>query len=151
MDFEQLKLKNQLCFPVYAASRLITREYQPFLDKLGITYPQYLVLMVLWETDSISVNEISQKLILNTNTITPLLKRMESQNIIKRIRSEKDERKVIISLTPKGKDLRIEAASIPENLLKGLSSDDIDLNELLELRDKLNHLIQLLTKKDSNY
>ena len=73
MDFEHLKLSNQLCFPVYAASRLIIREYKPYLDQLGITYPQYLVLMVLWETDEISVNEITQKLILNTNTVTPLL------------------------------------------------------------------------------
>jgi hypothetical protein len=88
MKFEQLKLENQLCFPVYAASRLIIREYQPYLDKLGITYPQYLVLMVLWETNHVSVNEISQKLILNTNTVTPLLKRMESQGIINRQRSE---------------------------------------------------------------
>jgi DNA-binding MarR family transcriptional regulator len=84
MEYEQLKLNNQLCFPVYAASRLITREYQPHLDKLGVTYPQYLVLMVLWETDGISVNEIAQKLILNTNTVTPLLKRMELLNLISR-------------------------------------------------------------------
>ncbi|NJO70307.1 MAG: MarR family transcriptional regulator, partial [Bacteroidetes bacterium] len=81
MAFEQLKLENQLCFPVYAVSRLITREYQPYLNKLGITYPQYLVLLVLWEHSSMTVNEISQKLILNTNTITPLLKRMESLGI----------------------------------------------------------------------
>ncbi len=77
MVYEQLKLENQLCFPVYAASRLITREYQPFLDRLGITYPQYLVLMILWEEDGVPVNDIAKKLILNTNTITPLLKRME--------------------------------------------------------------------------
>ena len=71
MEYEQLKLDNQLCFPVYAASRLIIREYQPYLEKLNITYPQYLVLMVLWETDELSVNDISKRLILNTNTITP--------------------------------------------------------------------------------
>src|SRR5512145_2779203 len=105
MGYEQLKLSNQLCFPVYAASRFTTREYQPYLDKLGITYPQYLVLLVLWETDGISVNEIALKLILNTNTITPLLKRMEQQGIITRNRSEKDERKVVVSLTKKGKDM----------------------------------------------
>ena len=98
MEFEHLKLSNQLCFPVYAASRLITREYQPFLDKLGITYPQYLVLLVLWETDGVPVSDISAKLILNTNTLTPLLKRMESMDIISRKRSEVDETKVIINL-----------------------------------------------------
>ena len=95
MEYEQLKLENQLCFPVYAASRLITREYQPFLDKLKITYPQYLVLMVLWEHGSLPVNDIAKKLILNTNTITPLLKRMEQQGLIIRNRSDKDERKVM--------------------------------------------------------
>src|SRR5512133_2652142 len=102
MEYEQLKLSNQICFPLYAASRLITREYQPYLDKMEITYPQYLVLLVLWETDGIPVNEIAQKLILNTNTITPLLKRMETQGLITRKRSENDERKVIVCLTGKG-------------------------------------------------
>ena len=77
MDYEQLKLDNQLCFPLYAASRLIIRAYQPFLEKLGITYPQYLVLMVLWEHKELTVSEISSKLFLKTNTLTPLLKRME--------------------------------------------------------------------------
>lgn len=71
MAYEQLKLENQLCFPIYAASRLITREYKPYLDNLGITYPQYLVLMILWENDGLPVNDIAKKLILNTNTITP--------------------------------------------------------------------------------
>jgi DNA-binding MarR family transcriptional regulator len=79
MAYEQLKLENQLCFPLYTASRLVIQEYQPHLDKLGVTYPQYLVLMILWETDSIAVNEITRRLILNTNTITPVLKRMEAQ------------------------------------------------------------------------
>ena len=79
MSYEQLKLENQLCFPLYAASRLIIRAYQNDLDALGITYPQYLVLMVLWEFEELTVNEIAEKLILNTNTVTPLLKRMEAQ------------------------------------------------------------------------
>lgn len=99
MHFDQLKLENQICFSVYAASRLITREYQPYLDQLGVTYPQYLVLMVLWESDEISVNDIAKKLILNTNTVTPLLKRMEKQGLLKRERSKTDKRKVIICLT----------------------------------------------------
>src|SRR6056297_1041292 len=116
MPYEQLKLENQLCFPVYAASRLITREYQPFLENLGITYPQYLVLMVLWEDDCLPVNDIAKTLILNTNTITPLLKRMEQQGLLFRKRSDKDERKVIVKLTEKGKDLQKEAVKIPEEL-----------------------------------
>lgn len=147
MGYEQLKLDNQLCFPVYAASRLITREYQPFLDKLGITYPQYLVLLVLWENDSVTVNEISQKLILNTNTITPLLKRMESQGIITRQRSGNDERKVIIQLTDKGKQMQAEAVKIPEQLGSELISEAMSVDDLLALKEKLYVIINYLNKK----
>jgi DNA-binding MarR family transcriptional regulator len=150
MKFEQLKLSNQLCFPVYAASRLITREYQPYLEKLGITYPQYLVLMVLWETDGIAVNDISTKLILNTNTLTPLLKRMESMDIISRKRSDDDERKVLISLTQKGKEMRAKASTIPDELIKGMQKGTLSLNQLLELRTNLNVLIDFLKMKDDN-
>jgi DNA-binding MarR family transcriptional regulator len=146
MEFEQLKLENQLCFPVYAASRLITREYQPHLDKLGITYPQYLVLMVLWETDSISVNEIAQKLILNTNTVTPLLKRMELQGLIKRQRSKNDERKVVVNLTPEGKQLRNAAASIPEKLVASLVSEKMNIEDLKNLKDHLYNIINYLSE-----
>src|SRR5665647_1308906 len=138
MDFEHLKLSNQLCFPVYAASRLIIREYQPYLDQLGITYPQYLVLMVLWETDGVSVNEITQKLILNTNTVTPLLKRMETLGIIVRKRSESDERKVMISLTEKGKEMKFTASAIPQKLANNLNAGTLTMNQLVELRTNLN-------------
>jgi DNA-binding MarR family transcriptional regulator len=148
MEYEQLKLSNQLCFPVYAASRLITREYQPYLDKMGITYPQYLVLMVLWESDGISVNEIAQKLLLNTNTVTPLLKRMEVQGIVSRNRSEADERKVIVNLTQKGNDMREEASIIPEKLMESLNNETMKLEDLIDLRNKLNTLITFLMGKD---
>jgi MarR family transcriptional regulator, organic hydroperoxide resistance regulator len=147
MEYEQLKLSNQVCFPVYAASRLITRGYQPYLDKLGITYPQYLVLLVLWEIDGISVNEIAHKLILNTNTITPLLKRMEVQGIILRERSAEDERKVMVHLTDKGWSMREGAAAIPLKLAEGLQAGNMNLQELIELRDKLNSLIRLMLEK----
>jgi DNA-binding MarR family transcriptional regulator len=147
MEFEQLKLSNQLCFPIYAASRLITREYQPYLDELGITYPQYLVLMVLWETDSISVNEISKKLILNTNTVTPLLKRMETLGVLKRQRSGSDERKVIVELTPKGKNMQAEASVIPQKLAAGLISNAMKIEELVDLKEKLENIISFLSKK----
>jgi len=148
MAYEQLKLENQLCFPVYAASRLITREYQPYLDKLEITYPQYLVLMVLWQTNEITVNEISQKLILNTNTITPLLKRMEKQGLIDRERSEKDERKVIVKLTEKGMAMREEAARIPEQLSAELISSTMSIPDLLDLKEKLYVIINYLNQKE---
>jgi len=147
MEYEQLKLKNQLCFPVYAASRLIIREYQPFLDKLGITYPQYLVLMILWETDEITVNEIAKKLILNTNTVTPLLKRMESLDIISRERSSSDERKVVIRLTEKGKEMREAACLIPQQLVEKINHDSLDINRLIELKDSLTILIDTLNKE----
>ena len=146
MEFEQLKLSNQLCFPIYAASRLITREYQPHLDKLGITYPQYLVLMVLWENDGLTVNEIAGKLILNTNTVTPLLKRMETMKIITRTRSGDDERKVLVRLTQKGKDMRVQAASIPLELVKELENSPVSTEKLMELKGTLNELIAFLHK-----
>ena len=146
MEFEQLKLSNQLCFPIYAASRLITREYQPHLDKLGITYPQYLVLMVLWENDGLTVNEIAGKLILNTNTVTPLLKRMEIMKIITRTRSGEDERKVLVRLTQKGKDMRVQAASIPLELVKELENSPVSTEKLLELKGTLYELIGFLQK-----
>lgn len=147
MGYEQLKLQNQLCFPLYAASRLITREYQPYLDKLGITYPQYLVLLVLWEEDAMSVNEISQKLILNTNTITPLLKRMEKQGLIIRQRSGDDERKVIVQLTESGRAMQEQAAFIPEQLSAGLISEAMTIPELTSLRDQLYTIIGYLNQK----
>jgi len=150
MAYEQLKLGNQLCFPVYAASRLITREYQPFLDKLGITYPQYLVLMILWEEDGMPVNDIAKKLILNTNTITPLLKRMENQGIIRRKRSRQDERKVIVQLTAKGRELQEEASLIPEKLAGRLVEGELKVDDLIRMKEMLDSMIRSLSGKDSN-
>jgi DNA-binding MarR family transcriptional regulator len=150
MKYEQLKLSNQICFPVYAASRLIIREYQPYLDKLGITYPQYLVLLVLWETNGVTVNEIARRLILNTNTITPLLKRMETDGIISRKQSESDERKIIVKLAVKGKVMMRKASKIPDKLVKDLVNKGITVDELVELRNMLNPFLDsLLEKKKS--
>lgn len=144
MANEQLKLQNQLCFPVYAASRLMIREYQPYLERLGITYAQYLVLMVLWETDSVPVSQITQRLFLNTNTVTPILKRMEAQGLITRQRAASDERKVIISLTLQGRQLETAAAAIPEQLVASLVSAEIDAEELLALKEQLERIVQHL-------
>lgn len=148
MSYDQLKLENQICFPVYAASRLIIREYQPFLDELGITYPQYLVMMVLWEKDVMLVNDIAKRLILNTNTITPLLKRMEQMKFIQRERSTTDERKVIVKLTEKGKNLEKSACEIPTKLVAGLKSENLDIIEILDLKVKLYKIISLLSKDE---
>lgn len=148
MSYEQLRLDNQICFPIYVASRLFVREYQPYLDELGITYPQYLVLMVLWETDQLTVGEIAGKLLLNTNTITPLLKRMETQGLIERQRSGTDERKVIVALTTQGKDLQAAAAQVPEQFISGLLSNAMGLEDLKRLKDTLSILIDQLSSSD---
>lgn len=145
MAYEQLRLDNQLCFPIYATSRLITREYKPYLDALRITYPQYLVLMVLWEEDGQAVNDIAKKLILNTNTITPLLKRMEQEGLVLRRRSDTDERKVMVRLSDKGQALENEAAQIPQALISRLAEDKIDVENLIKLRDSLQGIISFLS------
>lgn len=151
MDYEQLKLENQLCFPFYAVSRLIIRAYQEDLDRLGITYPQYLVLMVLWEKDGISVNEITEKLILNTNTVTPLLKRMEAMQLITRTPSTVDQRKIIIQLTSQGLAMRESAAEIPLKLMNklNLEASDVQIAEALHLKNKLYELIKVLDKSSN--
>ncbi len=147
MDETQLQLSNQICFPLYSASRLITKAYKPYLDKMGLTYPQYLVLLVLWENDGLTVNQISEKLLLNTNTISPLLKRMEKMELLKRNRSSEDERSVIVQLTDKGKKLKIQALPIPEKLITELISDNIKFEDMLRLKDILNGLILVLNHK----
>lgn len=146
MNYDQLKLENQLCFPLYAASRLIIRAYQTDLDILGITYTQYLVLMVLWETDELGVNEIAEKLILNTNTVTPLLKRMESMQLLSRVPSKTDQRKVMICLTEQGKALQLRAAEVPFNLLKKLNvtMTEAEIADALELKSRLYKIIDTL-------
>ncbi|MFW9596521.1 MAG: MarR family winged helix-turn-helix transcriptional regulator [Paludibacter sp.] len=146
MAYEQLKLENQLCFPFYAVSRLIIRAYQEDLDKLGITYPQYLALMILWEKSPVTVNEVAEKLILNTNTVTPLLKRMEAMGLIERRQSETDQRKVMISLTEAGAKMQHEAAQIPLRLVQKLNvgTNEGDVAEMLKLKQQLYGLIGLL-------
>lgn len=140
---EQLKLDNQLCFPFYSVSRLITKRYQPLLNNLGITYPQYLVLLVLWENDNQTVNKIAKKLYLQTNTITPLLQRLEVRQIVMRTKSENDERKVFVSLTNKGKQMKEQAAAIPFKLMQDI---EMPIEELIRLRDQLQHMIHQLSQ-----
>lgn len=147
MNDTQLHLENQICFPIYSASRLITKAYKPYLDELGITYPQYLVLMVLWENDKLSVNQITEKLLLNTNTLSPLLKRMEKMELIQRSRCTEDERSVIIKLTATGKQLKTKALPIPEKLIAELVTDQIQLEDMLQLKDTLCELITVLSNK----
>ena len=110
---EEFKLDNQLCFRLYTASRLITQAYQPLLSEQGLTYPQYLVLLVLWEKDAQPVNTIAKRLFLETNTVTPLLQRMEKEGILTREKGKKDARQRIVSLTRKGKILQEKLADVP--------------------------------------
>jgi MarR family transcriptional regulator, organic hydroperoxide resistance regulator len=141
MEYEQLKLDNQLCFPFYAVSRLIIRRYQPFLDELGITYPQYLVLLVLWETDGMPVNDISKRLHLNTNTITPLIQRLEKMNIVQKTPGTDDFRKMYVSLTEKGSAMKEKAAEIPFKLVQGIQWNPDDA---LYLKNMLHDMIESL-------
>lgn len=115
-EFNPLALEEQICFPIYATSRLITRLYQPLLDEIGLTYTQYLVMLVLWAEDQQKVTEIGKKLYLNTNTLTPLITKLIQKGLIVKQRADFDERTVIVSLTKEGKALKISAKCIPEKL-----------------------------------
>lgn len=139
---DPLLLGNQICFAVYSTAHAFNRVYKPLLDKLGLTYPQYLVMMVLWERDGVPVKDIGEKLFLDSGTLTPLLKRMEAADLLKRTRSTEDERQVLIALTPKGLGLREKARAVPEGILASSACSVGELvtmkNELVALRDKLN-------------
>lgn len=149
MSYEQLKLHNQLCFPFYAVSRLIIREYQVDLDRLGLTYPQYLVMLVLWENEGITVNDIAQKLVLNTNTVTPLLTRMEKMNLLQRVSDTADKRKVMIKLTEKGKAMEEAASQIPLHLVQrlGVEPNEATFAEMTQLKNHLQSIIALLNNR----
>lgn len=146
MDYPQLKLENQICFPLYAVSRFITQQYKPLLDELGVTYPQYLVLLVLWENDNIPVKVISEKLQLETNTLTPLLKRMEAHGFINRRRSKTDERMVSISLTSKGRELEHRAANVPAELTEQLDCLNLKTEDVVNLKTLLDRILDASKK-----
>lgn len=145
---EQLKLDNQLCFRLYTASRLIVQSYQPYLSELGITYTQYLALMVLWEKSPVKVSEISSRLKLESNTVTPLVKRMEAQGLVKREKGKQDGRETIVSLTQKGKSLEKEAARIPSYLSSKLHSCGIQDETMLAMVPCLDDLIAKLSSAE---
>lgn len=143
---EQLKLDNQLCFRLYTASRLITQAYHPLLEEIGLTYPQYLVMMVLWEQDNMPVNDIAKRLYLETNTVTPLLKRMEAEGFIARRKGEKDARQVIVSLTSKGRKLEDKASCVPYQMGQAVACRSITEKTAPELFHTLDDLIGTLSK-----
>ncbi len=139
--YEQLKLENQLCFRLYTASRLVTQAYFPHFEPLGITYPQYLVLMVLWEQDKQPVNDIAKRLYLETNTITPLLQRMERQGLVKRHRGEIDTRQRIVCLTETGKALEEKAKKIPTCLSDAICERGVKTEDMVQMIPLLDQLI----------
>ena len=143
-----LKLDNQLCFALYSTSLTMTKLYKPLLHRLGLTYPQYLAMLVLWESNELTVSELGQRLYLDSGTLTPLLKRLESSGWLKRERDVADERRVIVSLTPEGRRLREKAAVVPEIMA---SATQCGLSELSDLKKRLQTLrSNLSTQLDSS-
>jgi DNA-binding MarR family transcriptional regulator len=142
-----LKLDNQLCFLLYAGSRAVTKKYRPLLENLGLTYPQYLVMLVLWENDGIPVKQLSIKLSLDTGTLTPLLKRLETAGLITRTRTSSDERSVEINLTPDGTALKEKAYAVPGELL---CSSGLSIDEFIRLRGELRMLLDKLSENDND-
>ncbi len=134
---DPLALDNQLCFALYSTSLAMTKAYKPLLDALGLTYPQYLVMLVLWEHGTQSVSELGERLYLDSGTLTPLLKRMEASELLLRARSTDDERRVQVSLTPPGRRLKARAARIPECML---AASGCALDELLVLTTRVRQL-----------
>ncbi len=141
MSNDHLKLDKQLCFPLYAASNLLVKVYRPLLEPLGLTYSQYLVMLVLWERDSVSVGDLGHCLYLDSGTLTPLLKRMENSGFINRRRDSNDERRVLVSLTTKGSEIKDLAVNIPKKL-----SDQLNISNIGELRSEIQSLVQALSK-----
>ncbi len=138
---QALRLDNQLCFALYSASLAMTRLYKPLLEDLGLTYPQYLAMLVLWERDGLMVSELGERLSLDSGTLTPLLKRLESMGLVARIRAVDDERRVHINLTAAGRRLKGRAARIPECIL---SASQCSIPELVSLTQQVQALRQRL-------
>ena len=143
---EALRLDNQLCFALYSASLTMTKLYKPLLAELGLTYPQYLVMLVLWERDGQTVSELGARLALDSGTLTPLLKRIETAGLLARTRAAEDERRVVITLTPAGQKLKVQAASLPACML---AASQCSLPELQALVKQVQTLRQSLASAET--
>ena len=137
MEKDCLKLENQLCFPLYAASRNVIKKYKPFLDELDLTYTQYITMMVLWNLKEINVKELGNKLYLDSGTLTPLLKTLESKGYVSRVRSSSDERNLLICLTADGEKLKNKAANIPTKVSKCINLNPEEALELYKILYKI--------------
>jgi DNA-binding MarR family transcriptional regulator len=146
MAYKQLELDNQLCFRLYTAARLTVGAYHPYLDPLGITYPQYLVMLVLWEKDKQPVCDIAKRLLLDTNTVTPLLQRMEKADLVTRTRGKEDTRQRIVSLTKKGLEMQEQAKHIPECLIADIVQKSCEYEEYMHMIPTLDKLIEGLKR-----
>ncbi|MBQ9520023.1 MAG: MarR family transcriptional regulator [Acholeplasmatales bacterium] len=135
--YDSLKIENQICFPLYACSKEVIRLYKPFLDMLDLTYTQYITMMVLWEYRELNVKELGEKIYLDSGTLTPLLKKLESKGYIKRSRSKEDERNLLISITDEGMSLREEALQVPEKMAGCVKLDMESAKNLYDILYKL--------------
>lgn len=147
MSNENLKLSRQGCFRLYTGTRLLIQVYQPWFAQLGITYTQYLVLMVLWEQDGLPLNAISHRLYLESNTLTPLVKRMEAMKMVTRKKSKDDARQTIVTLTEHGRSLQQQAAIIPDCMADVLHKKGMTDEEFATMIPTLDHLIEALSEK----
>ena len=135
--YECLKLSKQLCFPLYACSREMIKLYKPFLDELGLTYTQYITLMVLWEHKAMTVKALGQELYLDSGTLTPLLKKLEEKGLVTRRRSDLDERNLIVTITELGESMRDQALHIPEEMTKCINLPREDIRDLYRMLHQL--------------
>ncbi len=137
MEIDVLKLENQLCFPLYACSREVVKKYKPYLDEIGLTYTQYIAMMVLWEKKTVNVKSLGECLYLDSGTLTPLLKKLETIGLVTRSRSEKDERNLVVSITEKGEALKNQAKTIPERMAACLNLNTQEAGTLYTLLYKM--------------
>lgn len=135
--YEKIKLDNQLCFSLYAASREVIKVYKPLLDKYGLTYTQYIAMLVIWEHEKITVKEMGKKLHLDSGTLTPVLKKLLSMELISKYRDVNDDRVVVVELTKKGRNLKDEIIDVPEQMYCKLDGNIEEVKELKEMLDKL--------------
>lgn len=140
--YDALKLSKQLCFPLYACSREMIKLYKPWLDELGLTYTQYITMMVLWEHHATTVKSLGQELYLDSGTLTPLLKKLEEKGLVTRRRSEQDERNLIVTLTEKGEALREEALHIPAEMTKCVNLPREDIRELYRMLYQMLEIVK---------
>jgi len=140
--YEALLLQNQLCFPLYAASKEVVRLYKPFLDEIGLTYTQYIAMMALWESSALSVKELGERLYLDSGTLTPLLKKMEAQGLVSRTRNAADERSVIVTLTGKGDALKQRALEVPAKMSQCIPLSREEAKTLYDLLYRVLHAVK---------